>query len=529
MARTQRLMRNVSVPVFFASAAAIFAFVVFAAGFTEEARAAFEAAQRMVLWGTGWFYMLALTLFLLFAMGLLASPLGKIRLGRDDERPEYGFAAWFAMLFSAGIGITLLFFSVAEPLLHYSSPPTSAGGTPADARAAMGYLFLHWGLHGWAIYVVVGLALAYFAFRRGLPLTIRSALYPLIGERIYGPIGHAADVFAVLGTMFGIATSLGLGAGQLNAGLTRLFGVPDALWVELLLIGGITAVATLSVVLGLTRGIRRLSLLNMALALTLLFFTFAFGPAAEIVRAFGPNLGQYLSVTLVEHTLFQGAFADVTGRGWMGSWTLFYWGWWIAWSPFVGMFIARISRGRTVRQFVAGVLGAGSGFVFIWLTVFGEAALQAELAGAGGLVQAVEEDLPAAFFALMERLPLPTASSALALVLMTTLFVTSSDSGSLVIDIITAGGDPDPPVAQRIFWAVVEGVVAGVLLVAGGLSALQTASIVGALPFAVVLVFIAYGLFKALWADYRGAWTPAAKECAEEGAALVQEQTGRML
>lgn len=504
MSLLRRLLRHVNPPVFVPSAVLIIGFVAFGALFTETAQRTFAAVQSAIVGVAGWYYVLCTAFFLVFAVALFFTPLGRVRLGGDDERPAYSAAAWFAMLFSAGIGISVLFYSVAEPVLHYTAPPRGAARTPAAAQQALGYAFLHWGLHGWAIYVIVGLSLAYFSFRKGLPLTIRSALYPIFGERIHGPIGHAADVFAVLGTMFGVATSLGLGAMQLNAGLGHLFGVPgDAAWIQLALIAGITAMATTSVVLGLTRGIRRLSLVNMALAVTLLVFAFAFGPTGHLLESLAGNLGYYLR-TLPARSLETGLLDGDVGAEWMGTWTLFYWGWWIAWSPFVGMFIARISRGRTVRGFIAGVLGAGSGFIFVWMTVFGDAALFYETQGAGAIAQTVEETLPAAFFALLDQLPFAPVTSALALALMVLLFVTSSDSGSLVIDIITAGGDPDPPVPQRVFWAVLEGCVAAVLLVAGGLEALQTASIASALPFSLVLLAMCYGLARAMLAERRG-------------------------
>ena len=493
---------RINAPVFLASAVFIIAVVLFGSIFTETAGVAFEALQAMVVRGFGWYYVVCTAFFLGFAVWLLFSSHGDLRLGRPGEEPEYGLWAWFAMLFSAGIGITVLFYGVAEPMLHYANPPHAAPRTPAAAQEALGYTFLHWGLHGWAIYVLVGLSLAYFAFRRGLPLTIRSALYPIFGERIHGWIGHAADTFAVLGTMFGVATSLGLGATQLNAGLAALFGLPDnSAWLQIALIAGITGLATTSVVLGLGRGIRRLSLLNMGLAVALLAFVFIFGPTGHLIEVLVQNTGYYLS-TLVARSFETDAFGGV-GENWMSDWTLFYWGWWIAWSPFVGMFIARVSRGRTIREFVVGVLLAASGFIFLWMTVMGNAALYYEMQGVGHIAQTVEQNLPASFFALLELLPLPLVSSVAALVLMVTFFVSSSDSGSLVIDIITAGGEPDPPKAQRVFWAVLEGCVAAVLLLTGGLEALRAASITSAFPFSFVLLAIAYGLAKALRAEGR--------------------------
>jgi choline/glycine/proline betaine transport protein len=494
----ERFGFRINPPVFFVSAALIVAFVAYGAAFTSRAGALFESLQSGIAAMAGWFYILAVAFFLVFVIFLLFSRFGRIRLGPDDSEPEFSYGSWFAMLFSAGMGIGLLFFSVAEPVLHYSDPPDGVGGTEAAVQTAMEITFFHWGVHAWAIYIVVGLSLAYFSFRHDLPLTIRSALYPMLGERIYGPIGNAVDIFAVLGTMFGVATSLGLGVMQVNAGLSHLFGVPEALRVQVLLIAGITLLATISVVTGLERGIRRLSELNIALAVLLVLFVFAFGPTVHLLNALAFNVGNYVD-GLVENTFRTAAYAD---PDWLGSWTIFYWGWWIAWSPFVGMFIARISRGRTIREFIAGVLLVPVALTFVWLTVFGNTALYLERLGLGGdVVAAVEESIPTSLFVLLGHFPLATLTSLVATVVVITFFVTSSDSGSLVIDIITAGGDPDPPVPQRVFWAVTEGVVAAILLLAGGLEALQTAAITTALPFTVVMLFICWGLLKGLRAE----------------------------
>ena len=491
----QRLGLTVNGPVFLTSAVLILAFVVFGAVFTDTARSVFSSVQSGITTYGGWFYTLSVAVFLAFVLGLLVSPYGRVKLGPDDSEPDYSYTAWFAMLFSAGMGIGLLFYSVAEPLLHFTSPPTGEGGTAEAARRAMQITFFHWGVHAWAIYIVVGLSLAYFAYRHDLPLTLRSALYPIVGDRIYGPIGHTVDTVAVLGTMFGVATSLGLGVMQVNAGLSYLLGIPSATWVQLLLIGGITAMATISVVLGLDAGIRRLSELNLGLGLLLVLFLFAAGPTVFLMDAFVQNLGGYLQ-NIVSMTFRTYAFE---GGDWQSSWTLFYWAWWISWSPFVGMFIARISRGRTIREFILGVLLVPTMVTFLWLTIFGDTAIQMVLNGGGeAVVEATNDSIPTALFALLGEFPLAGLSSAIATFVVVTFFVTSSDSGSLVIDIITSGGEHDPPVAQRIFWAVTEGSVAAVLLVAGGLNALQTAAITTALPFTAVLLVICYGLAKGL-------------------------------
>ncbi|PEN11106.1 choline transporter [Longibacter salinarum] len=485
--------------VFFPSAALILAFVAFGAVFTDTARGVFTTVQSTITMYSGWFYTLAVGIFLIFVIGLAVSPYGRVKLGPKDSEPDYSYTGWFAMLFSAGMGIGLLFYSVAEPVIHFLSPPGGAsGGTVEAAREAMQITFFHWGVHAWAIYIVVGLSLAYFSYRHDLPLTLRSALYPIIGDRIYGPIGHTVDTFAVLGTMFGVANSLGLGVMQINAGLTFLLDIPNAVWVQLSLIAGITGMATVSVVLGLDRGIRRLSELNLGLGLLLLTFVFIVGPTVFLTDAFVQNLGGYLQ-NIVSMTFQTYAFE---GSDWQSRWTLFYWAWWIAWSPFVGMFIARISRGRTIREFVSGVMLVPTVVTFLWLTVFGDTGIRMILNGAGGAVQEASENaIPTALFALLSEFPLTAVSSAIATFVVITFFVTSSDSGSLVIDIITSGGKQDPPVAQRIFWAVTEGAVASVLLLAGGLEALQTAAITTALPFTVVLIVMCYGLIQGLRRD----------------------------
>ena len=489
---------EVNGPVFYTSAVLILAVVAFGAIFTPTAESVFSSVQSAITTYTGWFYTLAVGLFLLFAIGIAASPYGRIKLGPDDSEPDYSYKSWFAMLFSAGMGIGLLFYSVAEPVLHFLSPPGGGGETVDAARQAMQITFFHWGIHAWAIYIVVGLSLAYFAYRHDLPLTLRSALYPIVGDRIYGPIGHTVDTVAVLGTMFGVATSLGLGVMQVNAGLSFLTGIPETTWVQLALIAGITAMATVSVVLGLDGGIRRLSELNLGLGLLLVTFLFIAGPTVFLMEAFVQNLGAYFQ-NIVSMTFRTYAFE---GSDWQSSWTLFYWAWWIAWSPFVGMFIARISRGRTIREFVVGVMLVPTLVTFMWLTVFGNTGIQIILNGGGvALQEAVQNNIPTALFALLNEFPLSAVSSGVATFVVITFFVTSSDSGSLVIDIITSGGKQDPPVAQRIFWAVMEGAVASVLLLAGGLGALQTAAITTALPFTIVLLVICYGLWKGLRRD----------------------------
>lgn len=486
---------KVNPPVFISSVLLMLAFLGYTVALPEIAEAQFRSVQTWVVESAGWFYVLSVALFLIFVVSLGFSGYGKIKLGRDHSEPDYSYTSWFAMLFSAGMGIGLMFFGVAEPVMHYTSPPVGDPATVEAARQAMRITFFHWGIHAWAIYAVVALSLAYFAFRHDLPLTIRSAFYPLIGERIHGPIGHAVDVFAVLGTIFGVATSLGFGVIQVNSGLNYLFDVPVGTGVQIGLIAAITAVATLSVGLGLDNGIRRISELNMVLAISLMAFVLVAGPTVFLLQTLVQNTGMYLS-SLVELTFNLYAYQPT---GWIGGWTLFYWGWWIAWSPFVGMFIARVSRGRTIREFVVGVLLVPMGFTFAWMTFFGDTALHMLMErGLTQLSDAVAADSSVALFQFFEHLPFSSITSLVATLLVITFFVTSSDSGSLVVDMLTSGGAEDSPVWQRVFWAVLEGVVAGVLLLAGGLAALQTATIASALPFTVIMLLMCWGLLRAL-------------------------------
>jgi len=417
-----------NVPVFVGSAALIFTALLLVVHDPDDASIVFAAIQSWIVHEMGWFYVAAVATFLVFAIGIAASSMGAIKLGPDDSEPDFSTASWFAMLFSAGMGIGIMFYGVAEPVLHFASPPVGEGGTVEAARNAMQLSFFHWGLHAWAIYAVMGLALAYFSFRQGLPLTVRSALYPLIGERIYGPIGHLVDIFAVFGTMFGVATSLGLGVLQVNAGLNYLFGIEPDISVQLMLIAGITLLATASVVSGINAGIRRLSELNLCLAIVLMLFVLAVGPTVFLLQAAMQNTGAYLS-DLVGKTFTLYAYQP---NEWIGGWTLFYWGWWISWSPFVGMFIARISRGRTIREFVIGVLLVPSGFTFLWFTVFGNTALAMQLDGSAQMVDAVQADVAVALFQFLGHLPFAGISMTIATLLVVTFFVTSSDSGSLV-------------------------------------------------------------------------------------------------
>ncbi len=497
MASDKKTMRStILVPVFIPAVVVALLLVVGTISNPELAGEAFSATLSWITETFGWFYMLSVAIFLVFIVSVGASKWGNIKLGPDHAEPQYTFPEWFAMLFSAGYGIALLFFGVAEPVLHYAAPPAGAAETVNSAKQAMQIAFFHWGFHIWAIYGLVGLVLAYFAFRHGLPLSIRSALYPLIGEKIYGPIGHVVDVFAILGTMFGIATTLGLSVTQINAGINYLWSdVPINTTVQIIAIAVITAAATVSVVAGMDKGVKRLSILNMVLAISLMLFVFIVGPTIHILETFLQNTGSYLS-GIVERTFNLQAY---TRSDWIGNWTLFIFGWTIAWAPFVGMFIAKISRGRTIRQFVFGVMLVPSVFTFLWFSVFGDTALTLIMnEGLDTLINDVQADHAVALFKLFDVLPWSFFISLLTVLLIVTFFVTSSDSGSLVIDSLASGGVIETPAWQRVFWAVLEGAVASVLLLAGGLSALQTMTIASALPFAIIMLIAAVGMWRAL-------------------------------
>ncbi|ENA32591.1 MULTISPECIES: BCCT family transporter [Pseudomonas] len=490
--------RTLNPPVFWGSTLLILILVIYASAFHESAQSVFGLIQSWIITNVSWFYILAVALILLTVVFLGVSRYGDIKLGPDHSEPDYSSTTWFAMLFSAGMGIGLMFFGVAEPVMHFLSPPTGQSGTVDAAREALIITFFHWGLHAWAIYAIVALILAYFSFRHGLPLTLRSALYPLIGERIYGPIGHAVDIFAILGTVLGVATSLGFGVAQINTGLNYLFGLEVSVPVQIGLIIATTALATLSVVTGLDKGVRRLSELNLGLAVLLLLMVLVLGPTVFILQTFVQNTGGYLT-EIVSRTFNLYAYKP---NDWIGGWTLFYWGWWLAWSPFVGLFIARISRGRTIRQFVSGVLLVPAGFTLFWMTVFGDTAIHMiSWQGITSLGDAVNKDSSLALFAFLEHFPFASAISIVAIIMVVVFFVTSADSGAMVVDMLASGGLDKTPIWQRVFWASSMGIVAIALLLADGLKALQTATIATALPFTIALLCSMWGLLKALKLD----------------------------
>ncbi|MDX9688036.1 BCCT family transporter [Halopseudomonas formosensis] len=495
---TRKRLWNTTIllPVFIPAFFFILLLVIGTASQPDLAGELFSSLLAYITSSFGWFYMLAVAIFLVFVVIVALSRWGNIKLGPDHSEPQYSFPAWFAMLFSAGYGIALLFFGVAEPVLHYADPPVGAGLTVDAAKQAMQIAFFHWGFHIWAIYGLTGLVLAYFSFRHGLPLSIRSALYPLIGDRIYGPIGHAVDTFAILGTMFGIATTLGLSVAQMNAGFNYLWpAIPVATWVQVACIAGITVLTMGSVVAGMDKGIKRLAMLNMVIATALMLFVFLLGPTIFILETFLQNTGSYLN-NIVERTFNLQAYSR---SDWIGNWTLFIFGWTIAWAPFVGLFIAKISRGRTIRQFVFGVMLVPTFFTFFWFSVFGDTALHLIInQGYSELIDQVKADNAIALFKLLEQFPFTSVASFLTVLLIALFFVTSADSGALVVDSLASGGALDTPAWQRGSWAILSGVLASVLLLAGGLKALQSMAIASALPFAIIMLLSAVGMWRAL-------------------------------
>ena len=480
-------------PVFIVSAALVVLLVIGTLLFPALATTLFAELRVWTSVTFDWFFIGTANIFAVFCFGVALSPLGGIRLGGEDAAPEYGYSAWLAMLFAAGVGIGLMFFGVLEPVTHTLAPPL--GIDPADtgaARAAgMSAAILHWGLHAWAIYAVVGLSLAFFCFNRGMPLTLRSGFYPLIGTSVWGPFGHAVDVVAVLATLFGLAVSLGFGAGQIAGGLQYLFGIPATAASKVILIMVIIGIALVSVVAGLDKGVKRLSWINMGLAGGLWLFVLIAGPTLAILAT--------IAKAAVDYIYYLPGLSNWIGRvdtAFVREWTTFYWAWWIAWAPFVGIFIARISFGRTVREFIMWVLIVPTIISILWMATFGGTALDQYFSdGYTGVAESVPE---LALFKMLEQLPLTGFVSAASVFLITIFFVTSADSGSLVMDTITAGGKTDAPVQQRAFWCLLAGAVAMALMLGGGMDSLQALTLAVGLPFAAVLLCMCVGLVKGL-------------------------------
>lgn len=481
--------------VFVGASAVIIALLLYTAALPKQAQALFTVIQNGIVDNGSWFYVLTVAFIFFFVIFLGLSRYGEIRLGPDHSTPDYSLVTWISMLFAAGMGIGLMFFGVAEPLMHYLAPPTMQTGTVEAVQEAMKMTFFHWGLHAWAIYTIVALVLAYFSYRHNLPLTLRSALYPLIGEKIYGWPGHLVDIFAVVSTVFGVATSLGLGASQVNAGFNYLFGLDVSSTNQILIMIGITTLAVTSVATGLDKGIKILSETNMMLAVILLALIFILGPTVFLLKAYLQNIGDYLS-DIIHNTFNLFAYKKTT---WIGGWTIFYWGWWLAWAPFVGLFIARISRGRTIREFILGVMLIPTVFTLLWMTIFGNSAIDLVYnQGVVALGEMVSQDSSVALFIFLENFPLSSVLSMFSVLMIVIFFVTSCDSGAMVVDMLCSHGKNNTPLWQRVYWAVGIGIVAAILLLAGGLNALQTMTIASALPFAIVLILAIVGLIKAL-------------------------------
>lgn len=478
--------------VFWGSSFLIITFVMLTLVYQDSVEGFFENLQANISEKMGWFYILSINIILIFAIYLGFSKYKNIKIGGAGVKPEFSLISWFSMLFNAGIGLALMFYSVAEPMLHYSKPPYGEAESLESAKLAMGLTFLHWGIHGWAVYAIVGLSVAFFAYNRGLPLSIRSVFYPMLGEKINTWRGDIIDLIAVVATLFGLATTLGLGIKHINAGLHHVFGLAQTPGIQVTLVMIITGFATISVVLGLQGGIKRLSLFSSSLIVILMIFMLIVGPTLFILNSFVQNIGYYFQ-NLPELGTWSSIYQD---GNWQNGWTIFYWGWWFAWAPFVGIFIARISRGRTIKEFIFGVLFAPSLAVFIWISIFGSTAFHEEIFGGGGIVEAVQSNISTSMYVLLERFPLKGLSSLFVILAGVVFFVTSSDSGSLVVDFITTGGKHNPPKRQRIFWAMMEGIVASVLLMGGGLVALQTGSLATGIPVAIVTLFLCYGLKK---------------------------------
>jgi len=500
---TLRERWGIAPAVFWPSAAIVAAVAGLTIAFPGPAERFISAVQTNVVSGFGWYYVLIVAAFVAFSIWVGVGRWGDITLGQDDDEPRYGLGTWFSMLFAAGMGIGLVFWGVAEPLSHFASPKPGVEGSPIQlAQTAMTQTYLHWGVNAWAIYVVVGLALAYTIHRKGRPVSIRWALEPLLGDRVKGRLGDAIDVTAVVGTVFGVATSLGLGVLQIAAGLEHAGIIESSTGLQVVLIIVVTAAATLSVVSGLDKGLKWLSNINVSFAGVLMVLVLILGPSLFLLREFVQSIGNYLS-SFLSLTFNVSAYSGAEGEAWQAKWTTFYWGWWISWSPFVGVFIARISRGRTVREFVGGVLLVPTIVTFLWFSVLGGSALYQQLFGDGGLVGADGEVVPEnALFDLLSGLPGGAALSIGAIILIALFFITSADSGALVVAMLSAGGNPDPGTRLRVIWASLVGVLAIALLLAGGLTALQTAAILIALPFSVVVIGMMFATSKALHIEH---------------------------
>jgi len=480
-------------PVFWTVSIVIIVALIVCRLFNKSVESVLGSVQLYITSKLGWILIIAVDLLVVFAIFLVQSRFRHIRLGGPDAKPAFSKGAWFSMLFSAGMGIGLLFYGIAEPLLHFRHPPLPKESEAALARQAMSFTFLHWGIHAWAIYAMVALGLAFFSFNRHLPITFRWLFYPIWKERLHGWLGHGIDILAALATLFGLATTLGLGARQMSAGIHKVTDLPDTSTTQSIIIVVVASIAIASVASGLDKGVKQLSKLNLFIAIGLLLLVFILGPTAFIIKSYFQNIGGYLN-DFISLSTWSDSFGDT---GWQNSWTIFYWSWWIAWSPFVGIFIAKISKGRTIGEFITGVLLVPALLAFLWFTVFGSTALRQLLQGNTTVADAAESNVAISLFTFLDQFPFSIILSVVSILLIAFFFVTSSDSGSLVVDSITSGGKPTP-VSQRIYWAILQGAIAIVLLWGGGLQALQTATIITGLPFGILLIIMCYSLWKGL-------------------------------
>lgn len=494
-------------PVFIGAGGGVLAIIFFGAIWTETAGTVFSKLLEVITKTFGWYYVIIVFGFLVFVVWLYFSPYGRIRLGSNNSKPEFSRFSWFSMLFAAGMGMGLIFWGVAEPIKHFMEPVKAKPETIAAMNEGMMYSFFHWGFHPWAIYIIFALGIAYFHFRHKLPLAPRSLFYPLLGNKIKGWIGHVIDAFCTIGTLLGVATSLGLGAMQINSGLTSVVDVDFSSNNQVIIIASITAVAVISTISGLGKGIKYLSISNIVLMFLLMAFVFVAGPTLFQLKIFVSTFGKYL-----QNIVGTSLWLDVRPNSdWQSTWTLFYWGWWLSWCPFVGIFVARVSKGRTIREFIFSVLLIPTLVTFFWFSVFGGTALHFQMFGDGRLASIIQENVAMSLHGLLEYLPLYPITRWLGILLMVIFFITSSDSGSLVDDMVTSGGHPDPPVVQRAFWGISEGTIAAVLLLAGGLSALQTASISAGLPQSIIVIACCFSLVKALHKEKNTFALPSSK------------------
>ncbi len=485
--------------VFLGATLVLIGSIIFTLVFQQEADYYFGIAQSYVSAHGGWIYTLTANLFIIFGLYMALGKFGKIRLGGKNSKPEFSIWAWFAMLFSAGIGNGLVLFSIADPVRDFLNPPRLAGKEPAlIAQEAINFSFLHHGIHGWAIYSVVGLSLAYFTFNRKMPLTLRSVFYPLLGNRIYGWMGDVIDIMAVITTLFGLATTIGFGVGQINSGLTHVFGIPSSLFYQIIIIVAVTLAATLSAFSGVNKGVQMLSKLNVRVASAIFIIVLLLGPTTFILKSYIQNIGSYLT-NFVDMATWTEA---LRGTDWQKTRTIMYWGWWISWSPFVGTFIARISRGRTIREFILCVLILPALVTFLWFSAFGGITMRDILLGDTAMIAAVNDNISTALYVFFDKFPLAMVLKVLGVVLISSFIITSADSGALVVDSITSGGKLKTPPFQRVIWAVATGVIAGVLMYGGGLNALQTAVTISGLPFAILLGMMCFSLHSGMKEDY---------------------------